>query len=257
VGRRRRDSFSEAVKEADRLFDDDRIDDAEDFYLRAAAVAPDAAAAAWARKNAGICARRSGKAQESLELALGALQRLPEDDEATGLRAEIWLLIGNGHADLHNFAEAEQALDIATRHFHASKRFEDEIQAHLSMTRVFAERGDTSQAIALLETVDPTVLSTSLRSQVLNNLGLLYMRSGRTHEAVDLLRNDVALCETREDRYGAAIAGANLGAALADLGRNSEAREVLDVSVARLLDIHADAAAQEVERLLEKLEHQS
>lgn len=238
------------------MFDSGRVDDARTLYERAEGMAPDPSAAAWARKNVGICARRSGNPAEALELAEEALQELPEEDEAHGLRAEIWLLIGNCYADLHNFANAEPALDEATRLFRSSKRFEDEIQAHLSMARVFAERGDTGDAVALLETVDPASLSIPLRSQVLNNLGLLYRNSGRAQDAVPLLREDIQLCESREDLYGAAIAGANLGTTLAELGFNQEAKEILATSISRLSDLHALSMVQRVREVLDKLEDQ-
>lgn len=253
----RHDSFSSAVEEADRLFDLDRITDAGSLYQRAEEVAPDPSGAAWARKNVGICARRIGNSAEALDHANKALRTLLEDDEVPGLRAEIWLLIGNCDADLENFADAELALDEAARLFRLSKRFEDEIQAHLSMARVLAERGDTGGAVALLETVDPASLSGPLRSQVLNNLGLLYRRTGRTQDALRLLHEDIALCESRKDLYGAAVAGANLGITLAELGFNQEAKEILATSASRLRDLNAGSAVQEVQHILARLEDET
>ncbi|MBI2567081.1 MAG: protein kinase [Candidatus Schekmanbacteria bacterium] len=81
--------------------------------------------------------------------------------------------------------------------------------------------------------------SRAMQTQAENNLGIVKRQLGLGQEAVELLTNVVASHRARDDAVGLGLALYNLGAALVDVGRFGEAREVLAESL-RLCSTRGD-----------------
>lgn len=195
-----------------------------------------AGAEVLAMRDRALALRRAGRSSEARAVASQALLAVRRGGRST-LEAELLLLIGNCYADDQSYEQAGDALRTAAQLFRRDGRNTEYAQAIISQGRVLAESGEDDAAIDFFKQLVGLPLPSPLRSQVVGNLGVLYRRRGDLGEAIDLLRQDVSICEQSGDEYGAAVARFNLAVALRDAGRNVAA------------DTYARTAAEAFDRL--------
>lgn len=168
--------------------------------------------------------RAAGETQRAADRARHAQAALPPD-ASDELRGRVALTLGNALADLGEYEAADDALHDAGRYFVSEARWTEYAQAQISRGRVQAERGNTAEALEFFSQLEKMDLPAPLRSQVLNNLGLLNRLSGNLGEAIAYLAEDARLCSENGDAYGAGVANYNLAGALAAAGQNTQSRE--------------------------------
>lgn len=96
-----------------------------------------------------------------------------------------------------------------------------------------AEQGDLDDARALYQQALTVAQANHLpTAEILNNLGDMLQKHGRSDQALPLFREAVAAFDRKGDTADAAIAYSNLGAALSDLGQHQAAARAFDRSLA-------------------------
>jgi tetratricopeptide (TPR) repeat protein len=244
------DACQALIEDGDRRFAAGDVTAAISKYMRAAEAAPAPRVRALALKNAAICDRRLGNTSDALAKARSAAAITASNGADPRLSGEISLLVGNCLTDQHVFKEGAESIADAAALLEEAGRHQDVIQAQIDLARNLAEAGDTEKATALFEFLEHQTLPKLLRSQVVNNLGLLYGRMGRHEAAARLFTQDVGLSQELGDAYGEAVARANLGGALRELGDRENARTELEAALGLLREIGATRDAARVERSL-------
>lgn len=171
-----------------------------------------------------IDARRAGDLDRALSRASQARTCLTPSSSPR-LRGQVALVLGNSLADKGQYAAAEEELRRGAETFRSAGWYTEFAQAQISRGRILAEQDMTREALKFFAELERLELPRELRSQVLNNLGLLNRRLGNLGEAIQFLLLDAKLSEEMEDSYGAAIAHFNLAGALGMAERNAEKRE--------------------------------
>ena len=77
------------------------------------------------------------------------------------------------------------------------------------------------------ETTNPP----EIRTQALNNMALLWREMGNLPRAIELMREDVNLCQQAGDSYGQFVAHVNLSQTLALAAREDDAKQHADTAV--------------------------
>jgi tetratricopeptide (TPR) repeat protein len=171
-----------------------------------------------------IDARRAGESDAAVARARQAQQQLAPDSPPH-LRGSIALVLGNSLADRGEFVEADEALRIAAETFLAAAFNTEFAQVQISRGRILAENNHAAEALTFFTELERLNLPDELRSQVLNNLGVLNRETGNLGEAIHFLSLDAELSERLADPYGAAVAHFNLAETLGVAQRHRERRQ--------------------------------
>jgi tetratricopeptide (TPR) repeat protein len=156
-----------------------------------------------------IAAREAGDSRGAAEYARSALG-IDGSSIKLSTKGSLLLTLGNALADLGDFEGSEVALKEAEECFALGKESLQRAQVQIARGRLLAERGLLKEAADFFSELEALTLPKALRSQVLNNLGLLNSSLGNLGESLGFLRKDVQLCEEMGDHRGAAIAHYNL-----------------------------------------------
>lgn len=193
-------------------------------------------------RERGTAARLQGQTREALALALRAKALL---GDAFARNGELLLLIGNCLADLGQYGDADETLGLSASVFWADGRYSEYAQAMICRGRVIAEQGEDAEAIKFFLGLVDLELPLFLKSQVLNNLGVLYRRAQQLDVASEFLGRDIEICERAGDDRGAAIAYLNLAAVRFEADDRKGGRKYA-LQAARLFDARDmdDLAAQ-------------
>ena len=247
-------SFRDLVASADEAFDAGDYRRAARGFADAAACAPTPSDRASALKNGAIARRRLGDVAGALELGLRARAVLSEDPEE-GVAAEVDLLVGNCLADQGEFQRAELELASASERFEHLGRHTEFVQATIARARVLGESGETDKSQAFFFTLKDQPLPDALRSQVLNNLGVLQKRAGELQAALDLFMEDTSLCQATGDTYGEGIARLNAAGVYAAMDKSDEAAKWASNAAELFERLGSRDALREVHQFLEGLAH--
>jgi tetratricopeptide (TPR) repeat protein len=241
-------SFRREVALANGAFECSDFRVAQTHYARAARSATSVASRAWALKNAGIAARRTGDLDAALRLARRA-RLILEEDPQLDVGAEIDLLLGNCLADRSEWTAAEGMLVAAAAAFERAGRQTEYVQTMISRGRIAVERAGPSAALEFFEDMAQMDLPATLRSQILNNLGLLYKRLGSHARARAALEEDIELCRGTGDRYGEAVSAFNLATLLLELGQGTEGHLLAERSAKLFSAVGAVEQSERARRL--------
>lgn len=171
-----------------------------------------------------IRARRAGDSTRALSYARRARENWGPE-LSPWQDGQIALLIGNSLADGGDFSEADEELRRAGQSFLSAGWNTEYAQVQISRGRILAERELDREALAFFTDLERLELPAELRSQVLNNLGILNRRLGNMSEAIHFLSLDTQLSETLGDAYGTAVAHFNLAGVLGLAARQTEKAE--------------------------------
>lgn len=174
--------------------------------------------------------RLAGDSREAL-VAADQAERAASADASAVLLGQIALVRGNLLADLGRYVAADEELEKAGGHFLQESRHVEYVQTVISRGRALAERGETEAALKFFAGIPLANLPLAIKSQVINNLGLLHRRRGDADKAIAYLSEDVDLCRRSGDDHGSAVALLNLAGVLGEAQREAEA-----VNAARAAD---------------------
>ena len=180
--------------------------------------------AAWAFHSAAVMWRRAGDAEMALALVRAALAQ--DERSHRAFSSQLALTLAHALADLGLWQDSAQAAMDASAGFQASGSTIEQLYAEVARARALAGLGEEETAAAVYHGLAARSRPPEIRSQALNNLGLLSASVGRWDEAADWIRQDIELCDAGGDAYGGFIARANLAKVWSDAGRRRDARAV-------------------------------
>lgn len=230
-------SIRSLLDQADAAYGEGRYEAAARLYREALPHAKRAVERAWVHKNLAIALRRTGKSREALSEARSA-ERLITEAQHPQDAAEIQLTLGNCLADCGDYACAIPHLQRAAELFGRLGGTFEELQALIGVGRAYGELSSLEDALKIFETLGSRHLPPELRSQVLNNLGVLYKRQHRFDDARSKFKEDLELVRKLNDKFGEMVTLINLGLVEAEAGSLPEAISCLEAALghARRMD---------------------
>jgi tetratricopeptide (TPR) repeat protein len=159
----------------------------------------------------GLMQFRSGRLREAIALLERAVELDPQFCSAHRMLANVYVSLGDGQAARQNYAKC---FELKDRRFTQEENFRAAATNHMNMT------GNLEKALAALVLYKQAYPRSTVAS---NLLGLVYLRMGRTEEALREFQRaiDLAVVPAAPDQ-------SNESQALMILGRFEEAKKILD-----------------------------
>jgi DNA-binding winged helix-turn-helix (wHTH) protein/tetratricopeptide (TPR) repeat protein len=159
----------------------------------------------------GLMQFRSGRLREAIALLERAVELDPQFCSAHRMLANVYVSLGDGQAARQNYAKC---FELKDRRLTQEENFRAAATNHMNMT------GNLEKALAALVLYKQAYPRSTVAS---NLLGLVYLRMGRTEEALREFQRaiDLAVVPAAPDQ-------SNASQALMILGRFEEAKKILD-----------------------------
>lgn len=237
---------SDALTRAQTAFDDQRFGEARLAFEEALEETSDDRLRAGILQEIASILRLEGDPGAALtwaKRAEAAASNFGITRELAGAR----LTVGNALADMREYPAAQTAIAEAARLFSDLGLQEDRLQALIGLARLYGESNDNGRAQTLLTEILAMETTDRIRSQALNNLAILAMKSEEFEEAEAFFDEDLAICRRLSDRHGEMVTSINLGRLCEARGRGDEAQTWF--TSAR--SIAAELNISEIQRLLD------